>query len=182
MRGDVDASEVLHSIWSELSEATEDRNHAWRTPVLATVGPDGSPQARTVVLRRADRSSSTLQCYTDRRSPKVIQLNHTPSGVLVFWSKPLRWQLRVQAHFVADSTGDAMHAAWNEVRDTAAANDYLAPAAPGDPASDAPNLHLQSHQLAVLTGRVMSIDWLELGREAHRRAVFDADGVRWITP
>lgn len=182
MRCDVNDCAVLDDIWRELTQATEDRSHAWRTPVLATVGPDGSPQARTVVLRRADRSSGTLQCYTDRRSPKVIQLNHTPSGVLVFWSKPLNWQLRVQAQFAADSSGAAMLAAWNQVRDTAAANDYLAHAAPGDPVSGAPNLDPQRHQLAVLTGLITSMDWLELGREAHRRAIFDADGVRWITP
>ena len=41
-------------VWQELQCATQDREHEWRTPVLATVGLDGSVQARTVVLRRAD--------------------------------------------------------------------------------------------------------------------------------
>jgi hypothetical protein len=182
MQCDADAFAVLDAIWRELSQASEERNHAWRTPVLATVGPDGSPQARTVVLRGADRSSGTLQCYTDRRSPKVTQLHHTPSGVLVFWSKQLNWQLRVQARFTADSTGDAMLAAWNQVRDTAAAKDYLTHDAPGDPLSDRNQPAPQAQQLAVLTGEVLSIDWLELGRESHRRAVFDTHGVRWLTP
>jgi len=37
-------------------------------------------------------------------------------------------------------------------------------------------------QLAVLIGRVESIDWLEIGRDTHRRARFDHQGASWLTP
>ena len=30
--------------------------------------------------------------------------------------------------------------------------------------------------------RVEVIDWLELQREANRRAVFDGQGARWLVP
>jgi hypothetical protein len=34
----------------------------------------------------------------------------------------------------------------------------------------------------VLFARVDSLDWLELHRDGHRRARFDADGARWLQP
>ena len=35
---------------------------------------------------------------------------------------------------------------------------------------------------AVITAQVLTIDWLELHREGHRRAIFDKDGARWVQP
>ena len=87
---------LIHSIWQELARATQDRHHAWRTPVLATLGVDGAPQARTVVLRHADAGQAVLHIYTDSRSPKVAELDAAPQVSLVFWSKRLSWQLRVR--------------------------------------------------------------------------------------
>jgi hypothetical protein len=39
-----------------------------------------------------------------------------------------------------------------------------------------------SPKLAVLTAQVRQIDWLELGRGGHRRAVFDAAMWEWRVP
>ena len=89
-------SEIRHRIWMELGRATQDRHHAWRTPVLATTGEDGLPHARTVVLREADANTAHLRFYTDGRSAKVSQLSYRPDALLVFWSKRLNWQLRVR--------------------------------------------------------------------------------------
>jgi pyridoxine/pyridoxamine 5'-phosphate oxidase len=61
--------EIRERTWIELDRAVHDRHHEWRTPVLATVGEDGKPNARTVVLRQADAKLQSLQFYTDRRSP-----------------------------------------------------------------------------------------------------------------
>jgi pyridoxine/pyridoxamine 5'-phosphate oxidase len=40
-------------------------------PSLATVSPDGLPDARTVVLREVDPDQERLVFFTDARSPKV---------------------------------------------------------------------------------------------------------------
>ena len=45
--------EIRERVWVELERAVHDRHHEWRTPALATVGKDGSPNARTVVRRHA---------------------------------------------------------------------------------------------------------------------------------
>ena len=34
----------------------------------------------------------------------------------------------------------------------------------------------------VLISSVQTIDWLELHRQEHRRASFDAQGARWLVP
>ena len=48
-------------IWQQLRQAIGEREHEWRTPVLADVDAEGLPQARTVVLRQADPIAGTLQ-------------------------------------------------------------------------------------------------------------------------
>jgi pyridoxine/pyridoxamine 5'-phosphate oxidase len=182
MLSEADSSGLLDRIWQVLHQATVERQHAWRTPVLATVDSEGAPHARTVVLRHAEPSSGTLHVYTDRRSPKVAQLTARPAGVLVFWCPALSWQLRVRATFIADDHSASMQAVWDQVRHTRAAKDYLSAAAPGEPLPATEWLTSPEPQLAVLIGQVESIDWLEIGRDTHRRALFDHQGTRWLTP
>ena len=169
-------------IWTELQLATQDRHHAWRLPVLATVGADGLPQARTVVLRQADASLGQLQIYTDARSPKVAELLAQPLASLLCWSPRLHWQLRLQLRFNVLRDDDEVNAAWERVRQSPSASDYLAARAPGERLSETPEPALDMPQLAVLRGFVLSMDWLELGRVGHRRAKLDAQRVEWLVP
>ncbi|MBA3057162.1 MAG: pyridoxamine 5'-phosphate oxidase family protein [Gammaproteobacteria bacterium] len=178
-------AELRHQIWHELQRATQDRQHEWRTPVLATIGAQGGPQARTVVLRHSNATLERLTFYTDRRSPKVAELAANSGVTLVFWSKRLGWQLRVQADMSAQTTGPEVEQAWAQVSQSAAAGDYLSASAPGDAlpiAPGMPGIQTSAHHLAVLTAQVQHIDWLELGRSGHRRAVFGANTWEWRVP
>ena len=65
MTSHVTEAELPVRIWQELQRAPLDKHHDWRTPVLATVDGHGLPQARTVVLRQADRTAQTLAFFTD---------------------------------------------------------------------------------------------------------------------
>lgn len=177
--------EIRQRIWMELQRATQDRHSEWRTPVLATLGPQGAPDARTVVLRHADAKLSHLHIYTDSRSPKVAALADQPSAMLVFWSKRLSWQLRVRAHMSVQTAGPQVDAVWDRVSQSAAAGDYLSAAAPGDalPGEQAPPADPgQPHHLAILVAQVQEIDWLELARSGHRRALLGADTWEWRVP
>jgi general stress protein 26 len=170
-------------VWQELQCATQDREHEWRTPVLATAGADGSVQARTVVLRRADGEAQALTFHTDSRSPKVAQLRAAPLASLVFWSRRLSWQLRVQAAFSVQVSGPQVDAAWRAVSTSAtAAADYLGAGAPGARLFDGSAAPTDRHHLAILTARVQSMDWLELSAEGHRRGRLSASGVDWLVP
>lgn len=177
---------LIGRIWHELERATRERDHAWRTPVLATVGSDHTPQARTVVLRGADQQRGELRVFTDGRSPKVAELRASPKAVLVFWSAPLNWQLRVRVAMQVLDSGAEVAAAWERIARSAAACDYLAPAAPGQPLpgseaqADAPG---DAHHLSVLVAQVLAIDWLALGRDGpHQRRRITPGGVEHLVP
>ena len=182
---------IRHQIWKELARATHDRHHAWRTPTLATITRQGQPNARTVVLRKVqhDLHGGTLEIYTDRRSPKVVELMEQPSASLVFWSARLKWQLRVRADIAIQTEGPYVASLWQVVRQSKAAGDYLGLLPPGQvlPNDGVTNLEpsmtdeRESH-FAVLTAQVQEIDWLELGHGQHRRCRFVGSQWQWLTP
>jgi hypothetical protein len=181
---------LVSRLWQELTRAPHDRHHEWRTPVLATQGIEQSgPQARTVVLRHANATLWTLRSYTDARSPKCSELVAQPLAQLTFWSKRLNWQLRVSARATVEFEGEQVNAAWARVRQSHAANDYLSALPPGHVQSsiNAPEENtadsLRSHHLAILNFKVLSMDWLALSKDGHRRARLTPDSVlEWLVP
>ena len=176
---------IRQQIWKELGRASQDRHHAWRTPVLATVGVGCAVNARTVVLRGVDVASQTLQIFTDRRSPKVQEIIDQPMAMFVFWSARLNWQLRVRVCVANQTSGSQVEAHWQRVQQTAAAADYLGALAPGSPCPEtlsALTLPQQNNNFTLLVAQVLEIDWLELGRAGHRRARLQQNTWQWLAP
>jgi pyridoxamine 5'-phosphate oxidase len=169
-------------IWEQLQWAVTHHDHAWRTPVLASVDGDGIPQARTVVLRDADATAQHLVVYTDHRSPKVAAFALRPQAMLVFWSKALHWQLRVAADIRVETEGRLVEDAWHRIHQTVAAADYLSLQAPGSPAQAYCGERAEHHALGIIIASVRSIDWLELRAEGHRRALLTHDEFNWLAP
>ena len=177
--------EIHHQIWKELGRATQDRHHEWRTPVLTTMGLDGSPNGRIVVIRRVDPDTKLITIYTDSRSPKVLELKVNPHAQFVLWSTRLNWQLRVRVKIQVLTSGPLVEFLWQQVRQSKAAGDYIAPSAPGtvllpDNRTD-PTENMVSY-FAVLQAETVEIDWLELSRYGHRRAKFCGDLRQWVSP
>ncbi len=73
-----DLSQLYAEVWARLTRGVHDRHAPARHPTLATVTPEGRPQARTVVLRAAEKAAGTLDIHTDLRSAKVGDLRVTP--------------------------------------------------------------------------------------------------------
>ena len=171
------------AIWRELHAAYLHKGHPWRIAVLATA--DGmSADARSVVLRHVDAGTHELVFYTDARSPKVRQFEHQPEGMMVLWSQPLGWQLRLRVHLNVATSGLEVSSRWARLKMTPGAQDYLSPLPPGsalETHTPAPERSTREH-FAVVTARVIAVDWLELHAEGHRRAAFDAQGARWLVP
>lgn len=181
--------QLMDDIWGELIRAVNDRHHAWRTPVLATVDVNGFPQARTVVLRGANRSANELRFFTDARTPKCQQLQARSRASVAFWSKRLNWQLRVSLELEVVTDGPEISEAWQRLHASKAATDYLAPVAPGSALTHQQPLEFPQqvtidtvHKLAILKGQVMDIDWLELSRQGHRRASIQDQQLQWLVP
>jgi len=185
--------EIEASVWSELercvatrprSESGEDAHepqHEWRVAVLATVD-DGQADARSLVLREVDAGERRLIFYTDARSPKVRQIEKSPQGTLIFYSRQLGWQLRMQVRLNVETTGLAVSSRWARLQTSAGARDYLSVAAPGRPL-DAPlsDLGVRGH-FAMIEAMAETVDWLELNSKGHRRAVLGGHGSHWVQP
>jgi hypothetical protein len=154
--------------------------------VLATVAGDAA-DARAVVLREVDRGGRRLLVFTDARSPKVAQLRAHPLGMLVAWSPELTWQVRLKVAISVETEGLAAASRWARLRLSRAAQDYQSPLPPGTRLDGAPAFPsgpvvADRCHFAVLQAQVLSVDWLELHAEGHRRAMFDAQGARWLAP
>jgi len=62
---------------------------------LSTVGVDGRPDARMVLLKELDERGAFV-FYTNRESAKGRELDALPEAALVFWWEPLERQVRVR--------------------------------------------------------------------------------------
>ena len=62
---------------------------------LATVGEDGSPSARMVLLKEVEETGAFV-FYTNRESRKGRELGADPRAALVFWWEPLERQVRIE--------------------------------------------------------------------------------------
>lgn len=174
---------IEEAVWQQLVACAADKSHPWRTPVLATIDGDRA-DARSVVLREVDARQKQLLIYTDERAGKVRQLLAHPHGTLVMWSPALSWQLRCRVRLSLEMSGLAASSRWARIRLSPAAQDYLSPLPPGTPLQGAAPAHppVARDYFAVIEAAVESLDWLELHRDGHRRAIFDGQGARWVQP
>lgn len=174
---------IEEALWRELQRAPADRAHPWRTPVLATT--DGRVgDARTVVLRDADRDASSLHIYSDARTAKVTQAQSHPDATLVMWSPALAWQLRLRVRLEVSTDGLEVSSRWTQLKLTPAANDYLSLYAPGSALAGAMAARGERAHFALLEAKVEFIDWLEIDpHNGHRRARFGGDATAvWLQP
>jgi pyridoxamine 5'-phosphate oxidase len=176
--------EIETALWQELTRAVHDKHHEWRTLVLSTVGKVGdelTADARNVVLREVNVSAKQLVIYTDARASKTQQLREHPLGTVVMWSRRLGWQLRCRVRLNVEDSGLAVTSRWEALKLSPAAQDYFSPLAPGVPLTGASAAAVSArHHFAVITAEVLSIDWLELHREGHRRAVIGEQPAAWV--
>jgi len=176
-----DLQAIEDAIWAELSRAPRDRTHGWRLGVLATT--DGqSADARHIVLRDVDPAQRQLVFYADSRSPKIRQIEAHPAGTIVLWSGSLSWQLRLKVRLSVETSGLAVSSRWARLKMSPGAQDYLSPLPPGTPVEHPAPERGSREYFGVVTAQIDAIDWLELHAEGHRRAAFDEQGRRWLTP
>jgi hypothetical protein len=182
-------AEIPGIAWTMLGRAVKDRRHGFRTPGVCTIGPDGSPRVRTVVLRHADRERLVLRCHTDRRAGKVEEIRREPRMAWLFYDHASRTQLRISALATIHVDGPVFTTAWENTA-LMSRRCYLAPRQPGshadEPTANLPDDLLASDpdrerseegraNFAVVEARVLRMDWLLLKHSGHRRAVFAWD-------
>ena len=91
-----DLDRMLSHGLGEIERAVEDRHHGFRTFGLSTIGLDGTPRSRIVVLRKVFAADWTIRFHTDSRSDKVDEIAKDPRISVLFYDKDLKLQMRAR--------------------------------------------------------------------------------------
>lgn len=187
---------VLDQAWHLLIEGAARRHSPFHQGVLANLGVQG-PDARYVVLRRAERETARLAFHSDRRSPKIRQLQNDPRASWCFFGEGV--QLRLAGLAAPLFEGEPVDAAW-QCTSAFGRRCYTVGSAPGAELSEAgsglpedalraglePALNALGREHFCLVGfQLERIDWLHLAHSGHRRAQFEAADSwqgRWVQP
>ncbi|MGG5823384.1 pyridoxamine 5'-phosphate oxidase family protein [Falsiroseomonas sp. HW251] len=180
--------DCLDEAFRRLSRGVADRRHAFHTPTFATIGPDGAPEARTLVLRGFDAAARTIRLHSDARSGKVVALLRDPRCALHLYDAGAKLQIRLSG--AAEVLGDERaEAAWQASRDFSRMCYAIEPG-PGTPVAEPPPAPRDAEagrpHFRVIAMVFDVMDWLELAHDGHRRARFDwrAGALRsdWLVP
>ncbi len=182
-----------------LARGKSDRTSPAHTPTLATIGLDGAPRLRTVVLRGFDAAARTVRVHTDRRSAKVAEIEADPRAALHAYHAGQKLQARLsgRARIV---TGDAAREVWKRMNGFSR-RCYFAEPAPGSTAG-APTSGVEGVarsgeaepaaveaafvHFAILEIAYDALEVLYLHADGHRRARVTWDGETprsvWLVP
>ncbi|WP_291299271.1 pyridoxamine 5'-phosphate oxidase family protein [Elioraea sp.] len=183
----------LAEAWALLVRGAADRKHPFHTPAVATIGADGGPHVRTVVLRGASPPARRLRFHTDARSAKATELRARPRIAVHAYDPGGKIQLRLAGTATLHTNDDVANAAWKATKPLSRAC-YRVATAPGSHASD-PVAALAEigdgdeagrAAFIAVTVTVVRMEWLYLAAAGHRRALFDWSSgslrANWLVP
>jgi hypothetical protein len=188
--------------WATIEPGAMQRLSVAHTPVVATIGQNGTPQQRVMVLREADRAMRRLRFHTDVRSAKIAEVGHGALVSVLMYDPAEKLQLRLSGGATLQTEGAAVEQAWREAT-VFARRCYMAEHAPGL-STDAPTSGLpewiegkkpvedelitaRAH-FALLWVEISSVEWLYLANAGHRRAKWRWDDAtqnwsgNWLIP
>jgi pyridoxamine 5'-phosphate oxidase len=190
-----DLSETLAESWRLIARGTADRRSAFHHPTIATLGLDGRPQLRTVILRACDAGMRRLRFHTDIRSMKVQEIARDGRVCVHFYDPAAKIQLRLDATGIVHTNGDVADAAWDATRSFSRQCYGIAPG-PGTaidagesftlPDTSDDNTAPGRANFAAVTLDIAALEWLYLAAQGHRRARFQWAGAgltsQWLAP
>jgi hypothetical protein len=172
--------ETLREAIRLLTRAVADRRSSLHTPTVATIGLDGRPRSRIVVLRGFDSRERTVRFHTDIRSEKVREMSSDPRIAVLFYDPVTKVQIRIEGQAQLHH-GDAIaEKAWQNSQ-AMSRHCYATKPAPGSAIPDGSAFDVpkgreltddgKSNFVAVVI-RFDRLEWLWLGSDGHRRALF----------
>jgi pyridoxamine 5'-phosphate oxidase len=189
---DLTLESAEHQAWTLLRRGSADRRHGFHHPVVATIGDQGQPSARVVILRAASPEERTLRFHTDARTPKWQDLHKDSRIALCFYDHGARTQVRITGKATLHVQDDQATKAWGGSQSMSRVcysinpapgtvltepSGYTLPGAPEEAAAGFVNF------TAVVIA-VETLDWLFLQQARNRRAMFDYpnDTRSWLAP
>ncbi|MBN3786801.1 pyridoxamine 5'-phosphate oxidase family protein [Burkholderia sp. Ac-20353] len=189
-------SATYDHIWTCIESGVDVKRSRFTMLQLATLGLDGAPKVRTVVLRQVRRAERRLSFHTDVRSEKVAELRRDPRIALVGNDLDSLVQIRIEGTASICDDEAERRAIWESSRPHTLLL-YRAPLPPGTPVASPADAQFRADAGASLTDdgyanfclihvKATRLDWLDLAPSGHRRAQFDlrGDGFdgRWVAP
>ncbi|MDH3665966.1 MAG: pyridoxamine 5'-phosphate oxidase family protein [Paracoccaceae bacterium] len=191
-----DLDTILRFVWDELTRAATDGASQFRHAQVATIGAQGWPQSRTVILRHADEAAREVGFHTDCRSAKAGEIAAQSQVAVTAYDRPQGIQIRLWGQADLHNADDRAREAWTalyaplrapyrtnfppgspvEVAGTADPTD--AARSPEDPDKGFTNF-------AFVPVRTVRLEYLHLRPTGHRRARFDWGSGwqgRWLAP
>jgi pyridoxine/pyridoxamine 5'-phosphate oxidase len=188
-----DLAAALGDSWARLQEGVRNRRSPFHSPMAATIGLDGQPRARVVILRGCEPAERFLRFHTDRRSDKIAELIRQPCIGLTAYDAAAKVQVRVEGQASLHWDDAVADQAWEGSR-VFSRICYGAEPGPGRELAGPGAFRLPADEAEIAAGRanfcavriiVERLEWLHLAHEGHRRARFDvassANGV-WLSP
>lgn len=176
---------TLAECWRLVLHGAQDRQAEAHTPAVATVGLDGAPAVRTVVLRAADSQTRTIAFHTDARSPKLAEIRRNPECSVLLYERSWKAQARLRGQASIHLDDAIAAAAWARTAEMSKLC-YQVTTAPGasigtpaDAVFDAVKTNDGRDNFCCVTIDVRDIEWLYLHHLGHRRARFAWDGAAW---
>jgi len=185
-----DLSRALSHAFSLLEEGATDPASPFHTPCLASIGLDGRPRQRTVVLRAWDFVARCVELHTDVRSAKFAEFASSAAAALHVWDPETRIQLRVSGRVHPHTNDDVARAAWARLHAGSRATYRVTPG-PGA-VIDAPSATSQMDEAAAFDVFcavrlvVDELEYLHLEQGRYARAQFLWEDGRltsmWLAP
>ncbi len=186
---------TLAEAWRLISRGVADRRSPFHHPVLASIGSDGAPQARTVILRGCNPAERSLRFHTDARSAKAGEIVADGRVALHFYDPGAKIQLRAAGRGTLHRDDEVADAAWAGSRVFSRQCYGIAPG-PGTAITAGASFTLpEVTEQETAAGRanftavvieVASLEWLYLAAAGHRRARFawteGALTAQWLAP
>ena len=194
-----DLDKVYTKIWNLLNSGLQNRDAPFHIPVFIS-GEKNKSDGRIVVLRGIDENYKKIWFHSDIRSKKIKILKSNPEGVLLFYDKSEKIQLRISGKAKVNYQNDITVKAWKKTAHMSR-QCYLGDKAPGLETS-APSSGLSEKvdnlkysieesevgykNFCVVEIFIKSIEWLYLAAKGHRRAYFIINNSsvekKWLIP
>jgi pyridoxamine 5'-phosphate oxidase len=187
-----DLAGSLEVAWALWSRGVADRRSPFHAPTCATIGLDGRPRARVVILRGCEPSVGMLRFHTDRRSDKFAEIGRDGRMALTGYDHGQKIQVRLEGRATLHTDDAHADAAWEGSRSFSRVCYGVQPG-PGVGIANGGDFALPSADEDIAAGRANfcavrlqaeTLEWLYLAHDGHRRARFDLAGGAggWLAP
>ncbi|PZD73924.1 hypothetical protein C1752_01795 [Acaryochloris thomasi RCC1774] len=190
---------LLTHVWDQICHGANHPGHPYHSPTFGSIGA-GGPNLRTVVLRAVDVSARALLFHSDRRAPKIQEVDQDARVTWHFWHPEQREQLRLRGTATLHFEDAIANQLWQS-SSPQSLKLYTKSQAPGTqvtaPQSGLPqhieadtfspeDLSVGRQYFAAIRTIIHAVDVLHLREEGNYRAFFEWENENvtssWILP